>query len=76
MRLNLMMKISLCLFALFPLSCAEFKQAGRDVGHSSRDVTRQIGHGTRDAVKSIGHTTRDAVKTVGKEVKKATSSDK
>jgi len=55
------------LLVLGPLvfSCAEMKQAGRDIGHATRDVTKKIGHGTRDVTRKIGHGTRDAVKTVG-----------
>ncbi|WP_265468168.1 hypothetical protein [Aeromonas salmonicida] len=34
--------------------CADIKEAGRTVGHTTRDVTREIGHGTRDTVKKIG----------------------
>lgn len=76
------------LFRLFPkslflvitsgliiLSCAELKQAGRDIGHGTRDAAKAIGHGTRDAAKAIGHGTRDAVKAVGKGVKKTTESE-
>jgi len=28
--------------------CADIKEAGRTVGHTTRDVTREIGHTTRD----------------------------
>ena len=31
--------------------CAHIKEAGRTIGHTTRDVTREIGHGTRDVVK-------------------------
>ena len=51
--------------------CAHIKEAGRTIGHTSRDVTREIGHGTRDVVKEIGQGTRDAANTVGDGVKKA-----
>lgn len=34
--------------------CADIKEAGRTVGHTTRDVTREIGHGTRDTVKKVG----------------------
>ncbi len=44
--------------------CAEMKQAGKDVGHATRDATTAIGHATRDTTKAIGHATRDAVKSV------------
>jgi sorbitol-specific phosphotransferase system component IIA len=46
-------------------ACAEIKQTGRIIGHTSRDVTREIGHGTRDAVKTIGHGARDATREIG-----------
>ncbi len=36
-------------------ACVELKQAGRTVGHTTRDVAKQIGHGTRDVAKNIGH---------------------
>ncbi len=39
-------------------ACVELKQAGRTVGHTTRDVAKQIGHGTRDVAKDIGHGTR------------------
>ncbi len=46
-------------------SCAEFKEAGRTIGHTTRNVTREIGHGTRDVAKEIGHGTRRVVKSIG-----------
>ncbi|MFV0446855.1 MAG: hypothetical protein ACK5MF_00040 [Vibrio sp.] len=50
------------LFAtLLLLGCAELKQAGRDVGHATRDAATAIGHATRDTTKAIGHASRDAV---------------
>ena len=50
--------------------CADIKEAGRTVGHTTRDVTREIGHTTRDVTREIGHGTRDAVKQVGDEISK------
>lgn len=55
-------------------SCAEFKEAGRTIGHTTRNVTREIGHGTRDAVKEIGHGTRRVVESIGQETKDETKS--
>jgi hypothetical protein len=55
-------------------SCAEFKDAGRTIGHTTRNVTREIGHGTRDVARDIGHGTRRAVKTIGHETKDAAKS--
>ena len=48
-------------------SCAEFKEAGRTIGHTTRNVTREIGHGTRDVAREIGHGTKRVVKTIGQE---------
>ncbi len=31
------------------------KEAGRSIGHATRDITREIGHTTRDTTKEIGH---------------------
>jgi hypothetical protein len=42
-------------------ACAEVKQAGRTVGHTTRDVAKEIGHGTRDAAKDIGSGTKRVV---------------
>jgi hypothetical protein len=42
-------------------ACAEVKQAGRTVGHTTRDVAKEIGHGTRDAAKDIGRGTKRVV---------------
>ncbi len=48
-------------------SCAEFKEAGRTIGHTTRNVTREIGHGTRDVAKEIGHGTKRVVNSIGEE---------
>jgi len=53
------------------LSCAELKEAGRTIGHTTRNVTREIGHGTRDAAREIGHGTRRVVDSIGQETKDA-----
>ena len=63
----------LVLFSTGLLSCAEVKDAGRTIGHTTRNVTREIGHGTRDAAKEIGHGTRRVVKSIGQETKEATA---
>lgn len=55
--------ISLCT-SLLLLGCAELKQAGKDIGHATRDATTAIGHATRDTTKAIGHASRDAVTSV------------
>ncbi|HEY8160104.1 MAG TPA: hypothetical protein VIF10_15510 [Methylobacter sp.] len=61
----------LALFVIFSMgslsSCAELKEAGRTIGHTTRNVTREIGHGTRDAAREIGHGTRRVVNSIGQE---------
>ena len=43
-------------------ACVQIKEAGRTIGHTTRDVTREIGHGTRDAAKAVA----EGVKKVAK----------
>jgi hypothetical protein len=43
-------------------ACAQLKEAGRTVGHTTRDVTRAIGHGTRDAAKTVGEGVKRVVR--------------
>ncbi len=40
-------------FAIALTGCAEMKQAGKDIGHATRDTTKAVGHASRDAVKSV-----------------------
>ena len=59
-------KIALAIaLAGFGSSCAQIKEAGRTIGHTTRDVTREIGHGARDITREIGHGARDAVRGLG-----------
>ncbi len=50
----------LCLLS----ACAEFKEAGRSIGHTTRNVTTDIGHGSRDTVQAIGRGTKRVVKSI------------
>ena len=57
------------------------KEAGRSIGHATRDITREIGHTTRDTTKEIGHAFRDGTsdkKDAGKkeDSKKSEKADK
>lgn len=61
----------LILFSTGLLSCAEFKNAGRTIGHTTRNVTREIGHGTRDAAIDIGHGTKRELQAIGQGAKEA-----
>ena len=47
------------------------KEAGRSIGHATRDITREIGHKTRDTTRAIGHGSRDAINAVGEGAKGA-----
>ncbi|MFG0770244.1 hypothetical protein ACF8PD_00145 [Vibrio plantisponsor] len=58
-RRNLLICSLTATFAL--LGCAEMKQAGKEIGHATRDATTAVGHATRDTTKAIGHASRDAV---------------
>lgn len=64
---------TLVLTLLTTTGCAEFKSAGRAVGHTTRDVTRDVGHTTRDAAKAVGHASKKTAKKVGSSIKNATS---
>lgn len=58
------------------------KEAGRTIGHTTRDVTREIGHASRDATREVGHAFRDGFsdgdkgKTEGNNKEKAGKKDK
>ena len=43
-------------------ACVQIKEAGRTIGHTTRDVTREIGHGTRDAAKAVAEGVKKVVK--------------
>ena len=53
----------LCYLALSYLlvACAEFKETGRTIGHTTKDITTSIGHASRDAAKSLGKKTQEVV---------------
>jgi gas vesicle protein len=48
-------------FILSLSACAELKQTGKEIGHTTQKVTTAIGHGTRDTVKAIGHETKEVI---------------
>jgi len=54
--------------------CAQIKETGRTIGHTTRDVTKEIGHGARDITREIGHGTRDVVRDIGHGTRDATKS--
>lgn len=62
------------LAAGFLPGCAQIKETGRTIGHTTRDVTKEIGHGARDVTREIGHGTRDVVRDIGEGTRDATKS--
>jgi hypothetical protein len=56
----------------FLAGCTQIKEAGRTIGHTTRDVTTEIGHGARDVTREIGHGTRDVVHEVGEGIRDGT----
>jgi hypothetical protein len=49
-KIAFLLVLSGCLLS----ACAQVKEAGRTIGHTTRDAARAIGHGTRDAAKAVG----------------------
>lgn len=49
------------------LSCAELKDAGKTIGHTTSDAAKVIGHGARDAGKAVGKGTKKVLKSVTKD---------
>jgi hypothetical protein len=42
--------------------CAQVKETGRIIGHTTRDAATAIGHGTRDAAKAVGEGVKKVVR--------------
>jgi hypothetical protein len=53
---------SLVLLGCLLSACAQVKEAGTIIGHSTRDVATAIGHGTRDAATAVGEGVKKVVK--------------
>jgi hypothetical protein len=51
--MKLVMPVLAGLLMLGVSGCAELKEAGTAIGHTTRDATKAIGHASRDAVNSI-----------------------
>ena len=73
------MRLASCLLLLLALTsgCAEWKQAGREIGEtgkevgkSAAEVGKDIGHGARDAAAQVGKATGDAAREVREGIKK------
>ncbi|SJM89938.1 exported hypothetical protein [Crenothrix polyspora] len=59
------LSVMLC-FLLLP-ACAEFKEAGRSIGNTTKNVTTDIGHGSRDTAQAIGRGTKRVFKSATEE---------
>lgn len=51
-------------------ACAELKNAGRQIGDTTKEVTTSIGHASRDTTRAIGHASSDAVNSVKDDLSK------
>jgi hypothetical protein len=58
LKIAFLLGLSGCLLS----ACAQVKEAGRTIGHTTRDAARAIGHGTRDAAKAVGEGVKKVVK--------------
>lgn len=47
--------------------CVELKDAGRTVGHTSKEVAKDIGHASRDVAEDISRGTKRVVREIAKE---------
>lgn len=64
-----MERLFITLILAFALSaCAEIKSAGRQIGHTTKNVTTEIGHTTKNVTTEIGHASRDMAKNIEKEL--------
>jgi hypothetical protein len=59
--------LSVMLCFLLLAACAEFKEAGRSIGNTTKNVTTDIGHGSRDTVQAIGRGTKRVFKSATEE---------
>ncbi|MYM62635.1 hypothetical protein [Pseudomaricurvus sp. HS19] len=56
-----MKKVALLVVAtLMACGCAEFKDAGRSIGHGTRDAMTSIGHGTKRVVNETAASIEDS----------------
>lgn len=56
--------------ALLVSACAEIKETGKTIGHTTKEITTSIGHASRDAVKSVGESTSKVADDIEKELNK------
>lgn len=60
--MNNIYKVFMAVLVLWLLaSCAEIKDTGRAIGHTTRDVTKKIGHASMEAAKTVSKETKELV---------------
>lgn len=65
--MNNIFRMAVCLSVVtFIVSCADLKQAGREIGHTTKEVTTEIGHTSRDVVKAIGEESKKVAENIKK----------
>lgn len=65
---NVVIKFFTGLTLLYLLAaCAEFKEAGRSIGQTTKNVTTDIGHGSRNTFQAIGRGTKRVANSVTEE---------
>lgn len=55
-----MLRLFSCVVIVFLMGCAEFKDAGRSIGHGTRDAVESIGEGTKRVVNETAEKIEEA----------------
>ncbi|WP_439134769.1 hypothetical protein [Pseudomaricurvus sp.] len=61
MKRTLVISAMILMSALVAGGCTSAKKIGKEIGHTTRDVTRDIGHATRDAAKEVDQAVDEAI---------------
>jgi len=67
MNMRSFFTVSMLAISIALTACAELKQAGQTVGHTSKDVATDIGHASRDVAKDISRGTKRIVAEIAAE---------
>lgn len=58
---NIVRSVTLIVMVVALSACVELKQAGRTVGHTSKDVAKDIGHASREVARDVSRGTKRVV---------------
>lgn len=61
MKRTLTITVMILATVVVTAGCTSAKKIGREIGHTTRDVTRDIGHATRDAAQEIDKAVDEAI---------------